>query len=375
MTRLDQPRVLYIVSQLGQGGAEQQLYYLLKYLKPNGTLLSLAPGGYWLNPIRELGYPVIELRRYGSYDVRRLWAVMQVIRKQQPDIVHLFMDGVPGAYGRIATLLLRHPRVVVGIRNHPARDPYWYSLLTRVGLNHHITLFISNAISSQKYLVEHDHVPEHKSCFVPNGIELERFFPARDSIARSLLPEDWGDKVIVGTVGRLSSSKSPETFLQVARRVLDRNPTVRFLHAGDGPLREQVEHLRHALNLDGCVQFLGSRSDVPEILRTLDIFVLTSSNEGTPNVVMEAMATALPCVVTDTGDCKEIVTHGQTGFVAAVNDVEALTEHILCLANDAQLRRAYGAAGCQRIQAFGVQQMAEQYQQLYHEVMTGVKQA
>lgn len=375
MTRLDQPNILYIVSQLGQGGAEHQLYNLLKYLKPNATLLSLAPGGYWLKPIQALGYRVIELQRSGSYDARRLWGVLQVIRSQQPDIVHLFMDGVPGAYGRIATLLLRHPRVVVGMRSHPTRDPNWYASLTRVALNRHISMFISNAVSSQDYLVEHDGVPRHKSRFVPNGIELERFYPGSDPESRALLLDDWRDKVVVGTVGSFSPAKSPEVYMRVIRRVLDQNPNVRFIHAGGGKLREQIEQISRELKIDSCIQFLGPRSDVPDVLRALDIFILSSSSEGTPNVVMEAMATALPCVVTDVGDCRDVVEHGQTGFVAPIGDVEALANHILCLAQDSELRRAQGKAGYDRIQPFDVHKMAKQYQDLYRELMTGVKQA
>lgn len=180
--------------------------------------------------------------------------------------------------------------------------------------------------------------------------------------------------MIVGTVGSFTVSKSPDVYIKVARRVLDQNSNVRFLHVGNGPLRERVQQISQELNVEPYVLFLGSRSDVPDILRALDIFTLTSSNEGTPNVVMEAMATALPCVVTDIGDCKDLVPHGQTGFLAPVGAVEALADHILCLANDVELRRAQGEAGYQRIQSYDVQKMAEQYRILYDEVMTGVKQ-
>jgi len=370
MSVRDNPRILYIVSQLGQGGAEQQLYYLLKYLKPNATILSLAPGGYWLKPFQELGYNVIELRRSGSFDLSRLRNVMRTIREEHPDVVHLWMDGVPGAYGRLATLLLRFRPTVVGIRSHPERDPSWYSRLTRLWLNRYVTLFASNAVSSQEYLVQHDHVPAHKSRFIPNGIELFRFSPRQDEAARFLLPEDWRDKVIVGSVGALAARKSPDVLVRVARAAIDQNPNVRFVHAGDGPLRDSIHQMSRELGLDSHILFLGSRSDVPEILRALDILLMTSGNEGTPNAVMEAMATALPCVVTDTGDCKAVVAHGNTGFVAPVGDVNCLADYTLKLANDPQLRGQMGHAGYQRVQSYSVREMAKQYQALYQDALT-----
>jgi glycosyltransferase involved in cell wall biosynthesis len=361
---------LYVVSQLGQGGAEQQLYYVLKYLKPNATIVSLAPGGHWLKPYRELGYTVIELQRSGSFDLSRLTGVKRAIREQQPDIVHLWMDGVPGAYGRLATLLRRRP-TIVGIRSHPVRDPGWYSRLTRLWLNRHVTVFVSNAVSSQQYLVQHNHVPAAKSRFIPNGIELNRFAPRTADSKPDLLPEDWRDKIIVGTVGALARRKSPEVYVRVARKVIDQNPNVRFLHAGDGPLRESVENLVHELGLEPYIRFMGSQSDIPNVLRTLDILLMTSSNEGTPNAVMEAMATALPCVVTDIGDCKTLVMENQAGFVAPIDDIQCLVDYTLRLVRDKSLRQSMGRAGYEHIQSYAVQKMAQQYGDLYREVMTG----
>jgi glycosyltransferase involved in cell wall biosynthesis len=301
--------------------------------------------------------------------VKRLRAVVQIIQEECPDIVHLFMDGVPGAYGRLATLITRHPRVIVGIRNHPIRDPAWYAQLTRLLLNRHITLFISNAVASQEYLVEHQGVLRHKSRYIPNGIELRRFQPDHSNTYKKQLFEDWSDKIIVGTVGALAVRKSPDVFVQVARRVIDQCPDVRFIHAGDGPLRERIHNLSHEMGLDSHLHFLGSRADVPDVLRAMDIFILTSSNEGTPNAAMEAMATDLPCIATDTGDCKVLIVEGKTGLIAPVGDVEQLAGHVLRLIGDATLRRSMGQSGYERIQDYSVHKMAQRYQDIYQEVL------
>lgn len=113
---LSDPNILYVIGHLGRGGAEQQLYYLLKYLKPQATVLSLSQNGYWAGPIRKLGLKVVELNRVGHADLTRLWALIRFIRTQRPDIIHIFIDGSSGIYGRLAALIKRHPCVIVGER-------------------------------------------------------------------------------------------------------------------------------------------------------------------------------------------------------------------------------------------------------------------
>ncbi|MBZ0292920.1 MAG: glycosyltransferase [Anaerolineae bacterium] len=363
------PRILYIVNTLDQGGAEHQLYYLLKYLRPDGEVLSLAPGGYWGPPMRELGYQVTELPRAGSFDVHRLRAVINHIRQQRPDIVHIFMDGVPGAYGRMATLLTGHRHTLIGVRNHPARDPRWYTLAKRYFLSAHIPYVVSNALSSQRYMIEQEGLPAAKARYIPNGLELDHFAPSSAPARKDILPTEWRDKVIIGTVGALAARKSPEVFVRVARRLLDQTDDVRFVHAGDGNLRESTHALAQALGVADRICFLGSRSDVPAVLQALDIFLMTSSNEGTPNAAMEAMATGLPCVLTDIGDCRDLMGEGELGYVAPVSDVEALANHALRLVQDANLRQRMGEAAHAAVQAYDVQKMADQYGDLYAEML------
>ena len=364
-------KVLYIVNTLSQGGAEQQLYYLLKHLRPVGKVVSLAPGGYWGGPLRDLGYDVIELPRAGSFDLNRLRALRRLIDTEQPDVVHVFMDGVPGAYGRLATRLARHPQVLVGVRNHPARDPHWYALLRRYLLNGHVRFVVSNALSSQEYMIAQEGLDTARARYIPNGLELERFAPSADPARKNLLPPDWRDKVIVGTVGALAERKAPEVFVQVARAVTAQTDTVRFVHTGAGHLRGMVEGLAREMNVTDKILFLGSRQDVPQVLQAFDVFLMTSRNEGTPNAALEAMATGLPCVLTDTGDCRDLIDEGVSGMIAPVGDVNALAGHVLRLADDTALRQRMGQVAQQRVQPYAVQTMAAAYGALYEEMLRG----
>ncbi len=363
------PNVLYIINTLSQGGAEQQLYYLLKHLRPDARIISLAPGGYWAEPMRALGYEVIELERSGSFDVGRLRTLIRLIRQLKPDIVHIYIDGIPGAYGRAATLLTGHRRTLIGIRNHPIHDERWYTLLRRYLLNRHIRLMVTNSASSRDYLVEHEGISPQRARYIPNGMEIERFEPNSSPERKAILPPEWHDKVIVGTVGALAERKSPEQFIEVIHRVLGQSDQVKFVHVGDGHLRQKVQNYAHELQVDQHVLFLGSRSDVPCVLQAFDIFLMTSSNEGTPNAAMEAMATGLPCVLTDTGDCRHLVTEGESGYVVPIGDVSALSDRILRLVADPTLRQRLGSTAHEHIQVYDVGQMAGQYEAIYQELM------
>jgi glycosyltransferase involved in cell wall biosynthesis len=368
---LTNPKILYIIGQLQQGGAEQQLYYLLKYLQPRATVLSLSQDGYWADPIRKLGYDVIELeRKDGLRRITRLCAVVDLISTRCPNIIHIFIDGVSGLYGRLAALITQHTCVIVGGRCHPSLDSAWCALIKRFWLNRYVSAIVANARLSQAYLIAHDKLPPEKVRFIPNGLELDRFIVSKPLDRKSVLPETWHDKIIIGAVCNLYPIKEPETYVRVAKHVLDHYPEARFLHVGDGPLRPVVEGLARDLGVQESICFLGLRHDVPELLRMMDIFVLTSRSEGMPNAAMEAMAADLPCVVTDAGDCKELVCDGETGFVVPTGDEEKLGDRILELLQDEALRRRMGLKGRERVQAFDVHRMVEQYKKLYRQVLS-----
>jgi len=366
---LEDPKILYIIGQLRQGGAEQQLYYLIKYLKPRAQVVSLSEGGYWADPLRDLGIEVIELQRRGSWDLSRLTALVQILRTYRPEIVHIFLDNVPGLYGRLAALLTRHPCVIAGERAETAvQQPYWYQALKRL-LNAGVAAVVCNSEANARYLVNSRMVRPQKLFCIPNGLELHRFVNRPAWVPEILSGPGRGGRWVVGTVGSLTPVKAPEVLVRVAAQVLARCPEARFVHIGEGPLKDKVKALSRELGIQDSLLFLERRQDIPRLLAAMDVFVLTSRSEGMPNAVMEAMATGLPCVVTDAGGCRELVRDGETGFVVPVGDEEGLAERILRLLRDEAMRRRMGLKGRERVQGFDVHRMAEEYKQLYQKVL------
>ena len=128
------------------------------------------------------------------------------------------------------------------------------------------------------------------------------------------------------------------------------HPTARFLVVGDGPLREQLEGTAAQLGLGQAVSFLGERADIPDLLRSADVFWLTSAWEGLPNVLLEAQASAVPAVTRDVGAAREIVHHGRTGYVVSQRDAAAFVTHTRRLLADPKTARAMGFAGRQIVE-------------------------
>lgn len=363
------PKILYIIGQLRRGGAEQQLYYLIKHLKPRAKVVSLSQGGYWADPIRNLSIDVIELARKRSFDLVRLRELTKIIREYEPDIIHIFLDNVPGMYGRLAALLSGHFNVVTGERAEPAlQQPFWYRLLKRV-MNRMVAAVVSNSKATYEYLLSRKMVEPRKLSCIPNGLELELFARKTSSPRGGQDRSNGGRSLRVGTVGSLVPVKAPDVFIRAAACVLMKYPNATFVYVGDGPLRPRMETLTRDLGIHDRFRFAGECLDVSQQLLGMDLFVLTSNSEGFPNSVMEAMAAGLPCVVTDAGGCREVVCDGETGFVVPVRDEAKLAERIVLLLGDEELRRSMGRKGQEYVLRFDVRCMAEQYRLLYAQIM------
>lgn len=365
------PRVLYIIGQLGRGGAEQQLYNLLSHLQAGeATVLSLSPGGYWANPIRELGYTVIELPRRSHLEWKRLYKVFRIIKQVNPEIVMLFTDGISGMYARIGILLARNYPLIVCERSHPTLHPAWLRSLLPV-MNRYAQGIICNSYSSFQYMINNKLAPKEKVYYIPNSIENDRFASKYETKNRTVWPSAWREKVIVGTVGHLTPVKNPEYILQVAKRIIQYAPDTRFVLIGDGKLRAPLQRKITEYNLERIVFLAGEQNDIPDLLQQMDVFLLTSIIEGMPNSLVEAMASGLPCVTTDVGDCGKLVTESGAGAVFAPENLDGMVQYLLKLVSDLDYRRTLGQRGRIYSEDFTPGKMANRFLSVYEQVLHG----
>ena len=181
---------------------------------------------------------------------------------------------------------------------------------------------------------------------VRNGVDTTLFRPG--AAAGALPPLSPG--ATIGFAARLVPQKRPEDFLEMAARIAARHPNVRFLIAGDGSRRPHYERLAATLGLGDRVQFLGMVRDMRAFYSACSLLVLPSRSEGSPNVVLEAMAMKLPVVASDTPATREIVTHMRDGLLFPVGDVDKLTETVELALGASDLRAALAARAFRKAQ-------------------------
>jgi glycosyltransferase involved in cell wall biosynthesis len=179
-----------------------------------------------------------------------------------------------------------------------------------------------------------------------------------------------GNRLRIGTVGRLSREKGHTVLLKAAKKLSSEHPKALFLFAGDGPERQVLERETRELGLEEQVVFTGVRHDLAGFYESLDVFVMPSLHEALPMALLEAMAAGLAVVATIVGDISHVLSNGETGLLVAPGDVEALAKNIGALLCDAHLRQRLGGRARARVRTnYSAERMAEQYLKLYDQAL------
>ena len=202
------------------------------------------------------------------------------------------------------------------------------------------------------------------------GLDLRRFqnwSETRPKAREALGVAD--DGLLVGWVGRLVPIKDCATFIRACAIVVESLPQTQIIIAGDGPLREECEVLARELGVP--VRFLGNRSDVPALMAAMDVFVLSSANEGFGRVLVEAMASAAPIVATAVGGVPEVVQDGQCGLLAPPGDPKALAAAIRRVLSEPKLSAAFAERGLQRAPEFSIERTVQDIDRIYERVLSG----
>ncbi len=360
-------RVAYVIGELGKGGAEYQLYELLRHLDRRRFapgVFVLAPGGWWVEPIRALGVPVEEIPRRGPADVRRLARLRASLRRFAPHLLHAILWS-GNSYGRLAALGLGIPVVIAAER---VVTPYrgWQMVVERA-LDRVTDGYLVNCEAIAAWQVERKGLPREKIEVIPNGIDLGRLppFSLDRRGARSAAGLRRDGRLVAG-VGRLDAQKDFPTFLRAAAMIAAEFPDVDFLVVGEGGERAALEALARRLGLGARVVFTGLRHDVPRLLAAVEVLALTSLYEGFPNVLLEAMATGAVAVATDVGGCRELVTSGETGLLVPPRAPAAVAAAVGRVLRDPTLARRLATAARQRVEgAFSIDVMARRTMDAY----------
>ena len=179
-----------------------------------------------------------------------------------------------------------------------------------------------------------------------------------------------GCSPVVGILAALRPEKNHELFLSGAARILAKHPATQFLVIGDGPRRGELETLAERLAIAPSVKFLGSRSDVPQLLSACDLVALTSHNEASPVSILEALSAGVPVVASNVGSVRETVAEGETGRLFPAGDLDAFVAAVVGLLDDGAARARFGAEGRRRVaQRWSLQAMVRGYEQLIETIL------
>ncbi len=363
--------ILHLNTETGWRGGEAQTLRLAQGLVERGHRCVIAgpPAGELAGRATAAGIETVPLSARGEVDVAAARRLARIVRAERVDLIHSHTAHAV-TLATLATLFLsRRPATVAARRlSFPLRG----ALLARVKYGFRVDRVIAVSEAIRRLLIRQGLAPG-RVVTVHSGIETEHFVRGdrrrfRDSL-RGELGEGADTAFLVGTAGHLAAHKGLDVFLEAAAAVAVRMPGARFLVIGrgeeDGPLRRAAQRL----GLGSRLVFAGFREDMPDAYAGLDLFVLSStSGEGSPAVLKEAMAAGTPVVATALDGIEEILEDARHGLLVPPGDAPGLARAIVVLAGDATLRARYSAAARKRVLEFSADRMVERTAQVYRSI-------
>ena len=314
--------------------------------------------------------------RADSAAIRALW---RLIRARRPDVLHTH-TAKAGATGRLAAVAAGRARpgaVVHTYHGHVLSGYFsrrWERLFRVIERGLALTSGALVAVSDEVRddLVGFGVAPARRFVVVPYGFDLPPWSDADDEARRAIRAElGAGDATfVVGWAGRLTAIKRPLDLIRTLRALLDRGVDALLVLVGDGEDRAAVEALAAELGVADRCRLVGFQKSIRPWYASFDALLLTSANEGTPVVAIEALAAARPVVATRAGGTGTVVRQGESGYLESIGDTEALAERLAALAGDPELRARIGAyrAGDVRTR-FALGRMADDVEAIYRRLL------
>jgi glycosyltransferase involved in cell wall biosynthesis len=357
-------KILHSESSRGWGGQENRTLQECLQLRQRGAELMLVcpPDSGLSKRAREHGFAVTEIAMPRSLDPGAVWRIAGAMKAFQPDVINTH-SGRDTILAGLAARLLRPRPLVVRTRHLilPITSRATYSWLP----DHVVT--VSAAV--RENLIDAGVAAERVTA-ITTGVDGQRFDPVTVSPAlRAELGLD-ADALVVGMVAILRMKKGHQDLLDAAVEVVKALPQAIFVLAGDGPQRDNIERGIAERGLQAHVRLLGLRRDIPEVLRSLDLFVLPTHEEAFGTSYLEAQAMGVPVIATRVGGVPEAIREGVTGLLVPAKDPSSLAAAIIELGRDPPRRAAMSAAGRPWVLAeHTTERMAQRMDDLYQTLL------
>jgi glycosyltransferase involved in cell wall biosynthesis len=405
-------KILRIIARLNVGGPARHVVWLTKGLQDDEFESVLVAGrvpageqdmGYLAEANGVRPFYIDEMSRELSiHDAISLLKTYRTICREKPDIIHTH-TAKAGTVGRLAAFMYRwltwktligQPRTIRVVHTFHGHvfHSYYGRFKTRVFIA--IEKFLARFASDRIVVISRQQLDEINGRFgigkkgqfsvIPLGIDLEPYLESAERRAafRQELNADDGE-IFVGFVGRLTEIKNISLYLQVAEQYVKRNyglPKLRFIIAGDGNLREELEEEVAERRLDSDVVFVGNRPDIEVVYSGLDIVALTSHNEGTPLSLIEAMASRRPVISTTVGgvvdllgdvrEAKDGFTIHERGIGVIPNSLDGFLKGLIYLVKNERLRESLAVTACEfATEKYGRDRLVKEIRELYRGLM------
>jgi glycosyltransferase involved in cell wall biosynthesis len=383
-------RIVHAIARLNVGGAALHVLQLAREQRSRGHDVVVAAGRLAAGEdsleyvASELRVPVIRLdalQRELSpvQDTRAIAQIRRLLGLRRPEVLHTH-TAKAGSTGRIAALIpggTRPSALVHTFHGHvlsgyfsPRRERVFRTVERLLATRTDALVAVSDEVRDD--LVALGVAPPDRVSVITYGFDLDERAAAERSAVRAQLRDELGagDSFVVGFAGRLTAIKRPLDLVRTLHALDGRGVDATLVIAGDGEERSAAEAAAAELGVAGRCRFLGYRRDVPDLLHAFDAFLLTSANEGTPVVAIEALAAGVPVVATDAGGTPTVVEDGVSGLLAPVGDVDALAVRLGRLAVEPGLRARLGQAGAADVRRrFTTGRMADEIDDLYRRAL------
>lgn len=306
---------------------------------------------------------------YGKMDPRNLSSLIQLIRREKIDILHLHGYGA-STWGRIAGLLLRKPVIVHEHCNYGTVPLYQRPVEWILG---HFTQYAyAVSESTRKFTIEKRHIPAALVETLYSGIPLEQIHKAEPAWIQAFRKEQGRgpEDKILGVVGRLESHKGHLDAFKALRLILKQRSDVYLWVLGNGRYEATLRQWVKENGLADRITFLGYRSDVVKVIQCFDVQLFPSHQEGTPSTLFEGMAVGNACVASTADGQGEILTDGKDALLFNPGDVEAMARLTLKVLADPELVQCLRHNAEARIQDFDMKRCLEKMEKKYEEVVS-----
>lgn len=375
------PLIAHVMHRFDVGGLENGVVNLINNLPPEAyrhAVISLTEITDFRQRILRKDVQYFALKKRPGHALWIYPELFKLFRNLRPAIVHsrnlAALEVVVPAWAAGVPVRIHgeHGRDVGDLDGSNRK----YQLIRRI-YRPFVTHFIALSRDLEEYLTGRVGVSKEEVTQIYNGVDARRFHGVDSSESPANCPFHNPEHWIIGTVGRMQAVKDQTTLVQAFIRTLELEPglrpRLRLVMVGDGPLRRQAQELLDRAGTSELAWLAGERSDVPEIMRGLNCFVLPSLAEGISNTILEAMASGLPVVATAVGGNADLVIAGETGLLVPASDPESLAHGILHLASDADLARKMGLAGRREVEKrFSMDAMLEAYKGVYDKMLNAV---